>query len=182
MGVNSIRLTHYQHGPVIHDLADRNGLVVWDEVPLVSAWTVGGKLEPEAALLANAHQQLSELIRQNYNHPATAIWSIANEVDFGNSMPAFIVGGSGGKRRPIRCPCWRNCKNRPRMKIPRAQPLWPPVAKGGCSVRMWPFPKSRLRRILAGRTAISAGILERRATLARCSINCMPNARNSLCR
>jgi beta-galactosidase len=41
MGVNSIRLTHYQHGPVIHDLADRNGLVVWDEVPLVSAWTVG---------------------------------------------------------------------------------------------------------------------------------------------
>lgn len=97
MGVNSIRLTHYQHGPVIHDLADRNGLVVWDEVPLVSAWTVGGKLEPEAALLANAHQQLSELIRQNYNHPATAIWSIANEVDFGNSMPAFIVGGSGGK-------------------------------------------------------------------------------------
>jgi beta-galactosidase len=97
MGVNSIRLTHYQHGQDIHDIADRTGLILWDEVPLVSVWTVGGQLEPEAALLANARQQLSELIRQNYNHPATAIWSIANEVDFGNSLPAFVMGRSDGK-------------------------------------------------------------------------------------
>ncbi|NOW48875.1 beta-galactosidase [Novosphingobium sp. SG751A] len=97
MGVNSIRLTHYQHGQMIHDLADRYGFVLWDEVPLVSAWTLAGKLEPEAALVANARQQLSELIHQNYNHAATAIWSIANEVDFGNSLPAFIRGGTDGK-------------------------------------------------------------------------------------
>ncbi|RVU04524.1 DUF4982 domain-containing protein [Novosphingobium umbonatum] len=97
MGVNSIRLTHYQHGQVIHDLADRTGMILWDEVPLVSAWTVGGKLEPEASLVANARQQLTELIRQNTNHPATAIWSIANEVDFGNSLPAFVSGRKDGK-------------------------------------------------------------------------------------
>lgn len=96
MGVNSIRLTHYQHGQDIHDAADRAGMVLWDEIPLVSAWTLGGKLEPEAALVANARQQLSELVRQNYNHPATAIWSIANEVDFGNSLPAFVAGRSDG--------------------------------------------------------------------------------------
>jgi beta-galactosidase len=97
MGANSIRLTHYQHGQDIHDAADRAGMILWDEVPLVSAWTVGGKLEPEAALVVNARQQLSELIRQNYNHPATAIWSIANEVDFGNSLPAFVAGRGDGK-------------------------------------------------------------------------------------
>lgn len=96
MGANSIRLTHYQHGQTIHDLADRYGLILWDEVPLVSVWALAGKLEPEASLVANARQQLSELIHQNYNHPATAIWSIANEVDFGNSLPAFVVGGSHG--------------------------------------------------------------------------------------
>ncbi len=97
MGVNSIRLTHYQHGQDIHDIADRVGLVVWDEIPLVSAWTLGGKTDPDPALVANARQQLTELVRQNQNHAATAIWSIANEVDFGNSFPAFLTGYKDGK-------------------------------------------------------------------------------------
>src|SRR3546814_6867928 len=29
---------------------------------------------------ANAEMQLTELIRQNYNHPSVAMWSIGNEV------------------------------------------------------------------------------------------------------
>lgn len=97
MGANTIRLTHYQHGQDIHDLADRAGIVVWDEIPLVSAWTLGGKLDPDPALVANARQQLTELVRQNQNHAATAIWSIANEVDFGNSMPIFLTADAQGR-------------------------------------------------------------------------------------
>jgi len=97
MGANSIRLTHYQHGQVIHDLADKYGLVLWDEIPLVSAWTLGGALEPTPALVDNARQQLTELIRQNYNHASVASWGIANEVDFGNSFPAFLTGYKDGK-------------------------------------------------------------------------------------
>ena len=97
MGANSIRLTHYQHGQDVHDLANRAGMVVWDEIPLVSAWTLGGKREADPALVANAKAQLTELIRQNENHAASAIWGIANEVDFGNSLPAFLTGGTDGK-------------------------------------------------------------------------------------
>lgn len=97
MGANSIRLTHYQHGQDIHDIADRTGIVLWDEIPLVSAWTLGGKLDADPALVANARQQLEELVRQNQNHAATAIWSIANEVDFGNSFPIFLTGYKDGK-------------------------------------------------------------------------------------
>lgn len=97
MGANSIRLTHYQHGQDIHDAADRAGIVVWDEIPLVSMWTLGGKREADPALVANAKSQLTELIRQNQNHAASAIWGIANEVDFGNSLPAFLTGGADGK-------------------------------------------------------------------------------------
>ncbi|SES11266.1 glycoside hydrolase family 2 TIM barrel-domain containing protein [Sphingobium sp. YR768] len=91
MGANTIRLTHYQHGPVVHDLADRLGLVLWDEIPLVSAWTLKSE-EKEApkAVADNARQQLVEMIRQNYNHPSVAVWSIANEVDFGPNRPGFI--------------------------------------------------------------------------------------------
>ncbi|NLR73020.1 DUF4982 domain-containing protein [Novosphingobium sp. ERN07] len=97
MGANTIRLTHYQHGQDIHDLADRAGIVVWDEIPLVSMWTLGGKREPDPALVANAKSQMTELIRQNQNHAASAIWGLANEVDFGNSLPAFLTGGADGK-------------------------------------------------------------------------------------
>ncbi|EIZ78647.1 glycoside hydrolase family protein [Novosphingobium sp. Rr 2-17] len=97
MGVNTIRLTHYQHGPAIHDLADRYGLLLWDEIPLVSGWTRRGELEPRAALVANADQQLRELIHQNVNHPSVVTWGIANEVDFGNSFPAFLTGYPDGK-------------------------------------------------------------------------------------
>ena len=97
MGVNAIRLTHYQHGQTIHDLADRYGTLVWDEIPLVSAWTRRGELEPRTALVDNARQQMRELIRQNGNHPSVVTWGIANEVDFGNSFPAFLTGFADGR-------------------------------------------------------------------------------------
>lgn len=91
MGANSIRLTHYQHGQTVHDLADRMGLILWDEIPFVTTWTIKPE-EKEApkAVLDNARQQLVELIRQNYNHPSVAVWGIANEVDFGPNRPGFI--------------------------------------------------------------------------------------------
>jgi beta-galactosidase len=100
MGVTGIRLTHYQHGQPIHDLADRDGLVLWDEIPLVSQWTLGDNLQPTDALRENARQQLREQIAQNYNHPAVITWSIGNEIDFGNSMPMF-VGSRKGTPDPL---------------------------------------------------------------------------------
>lgn len=90
MGANTIRLTHYQHGQMIHELADRYGLILWDEIPVVTAWTHGNDVDPSAALVTNARQQLQELIRQNYNHPSVAAWGIANEVDFGPGRPDFL--------------------------------------------------------------------------------------------
>ncbi len=101
MGVTGIRLTHYQHGQPIHDLADRDGLVVWDEIPLVSQWTLGNDVEPTAALRENARQQLREEIAQDFNHPSVITWSIANEVDFGNSPPGFLGNGTGALPDPL---------------------------------------------------------------------------------
>ncbi len=101
MGVTGIRLTHYQHGQPIHDLADRDGLVVWDEIPLVSQWTLGESLEPTPALRENARQQLRELIAQDFNHPSVITWSIGNEIDFGNSIPAFVGNKSGAVPDPL---------------------------------------------------------------------------------
>ena len=101
MGVTAIRLTHYQHGQPIHDLADRDGLVLWDEIPLVSQWTLGESLQPTAELRDNARQQLRELIAQDFNHPSVVTWSIGNEIDFGNSIPAFVGNKSGIAPDPL---------------------------------------------------------------------------------
>ena len=90
MGANTIRLTHYQHGSPIHEIADRTGLILWDEIAVVTAWTLGDDKEVSPELRANAHQQLQDLIRQNYNHASVAVWGLANEVDFGPGRPDFL--------------------------------------------------------------------------------------------
>ncbi len=80
MGVNTIRHAHYQHAQEWVDAADRAGMIVWAEVPFVHESSLTNDA-PSAALIDNARSQLTELIRQNYNHPSVVIWSIGNEVD-----------------------------------------------------------------------------------------------------
>ena len=80
MGGNAVRLAHYQHDQRSYELADERGIVAWAEIPLVNQVSFDGTAASEA-FAANATQQLLELIRQNYNHPSIAVWSIANEVD-----------------------------------------------------------------------------------------------------
>lgn len=91
MGINSIRLSHYPHGQTIHKLANEAGVLLWDEIPLVSFWNYGTeKVEQQKALEENAIMQLREMVKQNYNHPSVVMWGIANEVDFAKAAPAFI--------------------------------------------------------------------------------------------
>ena len=80
MGVNTIRGAHYQHAQEWYDDADKAGMIMWAEVPFVhqSSFTNGA---PKPALIDNGKEQLTELIRQNYNHPSIVVWSIGNETD-----------------------------------------------------------------------------------------------------
>ena len=74
MGVTALRLVHFQHPPRVYELADELGFVLWTEIPLNAAMDEG------QAFRANLAQQLSELIRQNREHPSVAIWGLGNEV------------------------------------------------------------------------------------------------------
>ncbi len=91
MGANTVRMAHYQHAQEWADAADKTGMVAWAEIPFVNASSFGND-EGTPALRANAREQLTELIRQNYNHPAIMMWSVGNEVDigaaFGRGAPA----------------------------------------------------------------------------------------------
>lgn len=74
IGATSIRLSHYEHDDYTYQLGDRNGVILWSEIPLIDYITEA------SAFYANAKQQLTEMIRQRYNHPAVVCWSVYNEI------------------------------------------------------------------------------------------------------
>ncbi|MFL9484887.1 sugar-binding domain-containing protein [Chitinophagaceae bacterium LWZ2-11] len=72
IGATSIRFAHYQQAEYLYSKCDSMGFVIWAEIPFVN--DVSGN---EAD---NAKQQLTELIRQNFNHPSIYVWGLHNEV------------------------------------------------------------------------------------------------------
>ena len=72
VGANGVRLAHYQQNQFFYDLCDEKGILVWAEVPVISSFS--------AAKQENAKQQLTELIKQSYNHPSIFCWGIENEI------------------------------------------------------------------------------------------------------
>ena len=72
MGATTIRLAHYQQSSDMYALADSLGLLVWAEIPFVNSVS---HYEND-----NAKQQMTELIKQNFNHPSIYIWGVHNEV------------------------------------------------------------------------------------------------------
>ncbi|HVZ72383.1 MAG TPA: glycoside hydrolase family 2 TIM barrel-domain containing protein [Polyangia bacterium] len=83
LGANAVRLAHYQQSQHIYDLCDKYGLVVWAEIPVVNSAGTG-------AFVANAEQQLTELIRQSAHHPSIVTWSVANELQHDKSDPGAV--------------------------------------------------------------------------------------------
>lgn len=72
MGVNTVRLAHYQHDQYFYDLCDRYGMIVWAEIPYISEHMPNGR--------ENTISQMKELIHQNYNHPSIVCWGVSNEI------------------------------------------------------------------------------------------------------
>ena len=84
IGANSIRLAHYQHDSKFYDLCDKEGFLVWAEIPVISRFSK--KKQEQAKFM------LEELIRQNYNHPSIFCWSIANEISIGGATAGVAAG------------------------------------------------------------------------------------------
>lgn len=86
MGVNFIRLGHYQQSRIILDLCDELGILVWEEIP----WCRGG-LGGEV-YKQQARRMLTNMIEQHYNHPAVIIWGLGNENDWPGDFNEFDKG------------------------------------------------------------------------------------------
>ncbi len=89
IGANSFRTSHYPYSEEIMRLADREGMVVIDEVPAVGLHLNFGSMvfgdgqkhnTWEELRTKEAHQQvIQELLERDKNHACVVMWSIANE-------------------------------------------------------------------------------------------------------
>ncbi|KAB0265570.1 glycoside hydrolase family 2 TIM barrel-domain containing protein [Microvirga brassicacearum] len=95
IGANTVRLGHYPFDRHTLESLNRMGLVAWSELPVgigvttevnISSASSGRSVCPRrdasAAFRASARQQLREMIRQQYNHAAVAVWSLGNETTY----------------------------------------------------------------------------------------------------
>lgn len=85
LGCNYVRLAHYPHNEYMVRLADKIGLMVWDEIPVY--WTVEFTNQQT---FNNAKNQLSEVVTRDKNRAAVIIWSVANETPQSEPRVLFL--------------------------------------------------------------------------------------------
>jgi beta-galactosidase len=92
LGATAMRLTHYPQNRYFYDLCDRNGIILWSEIPFVGpgGYTGTGYIK-NRQLEANASMMLTELIRQNYNHPSICFWGMFNELKLNYDDPQPFI-------------------------------------------------------------------------------------------
>ncbi|WEK17631.1 MAG: glycoside hydrolase family 2 TIM barrel-domain containing protein [Candidatus Pedobacter colombiensis] len=83
MGVNFIRLGHYQQSRIVLNLCDSLGIMVWEEIP----WCRGGL--GGDVYKNQARRMLTNMIEQHYNHAAVIIWGLGNENDWPGDFNEF---------------------------------------------------------------------------------------------
>lgn len=86
LGCNYVRLAHYPHNEHMVRLADKMGILVWEENPVY--WTIAWENEDT---YANAQNQLAEVINRDKNRAAVIIWSMANETPTSDARNTFLT-------------------------------------------------------------------------------------------
>lgn len=74
LGANMVRLAHYQQNEYVVRLAERMGIIVWQEVPVWQSIDFSNM-----ATLDKARKMLTETIMRDVNRCADCFWGIANE-------------------------------------------------------------------------------------------------------
>jgi beta-galactosidase len=83
MGVNFLRLGHYQQSRIVLDLCDSLGILVWEEIP----WCRGGL--GGDGYQKQAKRMLTNMIEQHYNHASIMVWGLGNENDWPGDFREF---------------------------------------------------------------------------------------------
>jgi beta-glucuronidase len=85
LNANFVRLCHYPHDERMERMADRDGIMVWSEIPI---WQHISYDKP--AVYAKATAMLQEMIRRDRNKASVILWSVANETPDNPVRTAFL--------------------------------------------------------------------------------------------
>ena len=85
LGCNYVRLAHYPHNEHMIRIADKMGLMVWEEIPVY--WTISWDNE---GTYQNAQDQIEAVIDRDINRASVVIWSMANETPTSKSRNIFL--------------------------------------------------------------------------------------------
>lgn len=82
---NFIRAAHYPYTRQLAKLADKMGLMLWEEVPVY--WNIDWK-NPETLQIAK--NQITRLVQRDQNRASVVVWSVANETPFSSDRMDFL--------------------------------------------------------------------------------------------
>jgi beta-glucuronidase len=94
LGCNVLRLAHYPHHERVARIADEEGLMLWEEVPVY--WAIDFA-NPDT--FADAQNQLIEMIRRDRNRASVILWGVGNENADTDARYAFMSGLAAAARR-----------------------------------------------------------------------------------
>jgi beta-mannosidase len=87
-GLNQVRIHAHVAGPLVYDVADELGLMVWQDFPLQWGYT------DEPAFQAEAIRQLRAMVRGLGSHPSIVAWCCHNESPWDAPWMAEETGGA----------------------------------------------------------------------------------------
>ena len=87
LNVNFVRLCHYPHDERMERAADRDGIMIWSEIP---NWQHISFDKPE--VYAKDISMLREMIRRDRNKASVILWSVSNETGNNPTRTNFLTG------------------------------------------------------------------------------------------
>jgi beta-glucuronidase len=92
VGARVVR-AHYPLNPELEEMADRDGVLLWSEVPV---YQVADQYLDQPGWLSGAHRFLKQNILTNQNHPSIMLWSVGNELSTpaGRKEADYIAGAA----------------------------------------------------------------------------------------
>jgi beta-glucuronidase len=94
MNANFVRLAHYPQDERMERTADREGIMVWSEIPL---WQRISFEKPE--VYAKAVAMLKEMVRRDRNKASVILWSVSNETPNNPTRTEFLTNLANEARR-----------------------------------------------------------------------------------
>ena len=85
LGCNFVRMAHYPYNEAMLRLADRMGVMVWEEVPVY--WDIAWQ---NPATLENAEAQLRDAIARDHDRASIILWSLSNETPLKPERTEFL--------------------------------------------------------------------------------------------